>query len=85
MGAFLHSAGTAPNSKLAFPSKVAYFLHSEVQRTVRPPWHVWACKFYCLRQGTWKRGEGRPRLVNCISGLCPRPLGSPPAPNTQIG
>ena len=28
-----------------------------------------------------------PRLENCISRLCPRPLGSPPPPppNTQIG
>ena len=28
-----------------------------------------------------------PRLQNCISRLCPRPLGSPPPthPNTQIG
>ena len=27
-----------------------------------------------------------PRLVNYISRLCPRPLGSPPPPpNTQIG
>ena len=25
-----------------------------------------------------------PRLENCISRLCPRPLGSPPPPNTQI-
>ena len=27
-----------------------------------------------------------PRLENCISRLCPGPLGSPPSPqNTQIG
>ena len=26
-----------------------------------------------------------PRLVNCISRLCPKPLGSPPPPHTQIG
>ena len=30
-----------------------------------------------------------PRLENCMSRLCPRPLGSPPSPpptpNTQIG
>ena len=29
-----------------------------------------------------------PRLANCISRLCPRPLGSPPPPpphHTQIG
>ena len=32
------------------------------------------------RQGTSKRGEGRPRLENCISTLCPSPLGSPPPP-----
>ena len=25
------------------------------------------------------------RRENCISRLCPRPLGSPPPPNTQIG
>ena len=40
-------------------------------------------KFYCLRQGTSKRGEGRQRLKNCISRLCSSPLGSlpPPHPN----
>ena len=26
-----------------------------------------------------------PRLENCISKLCPGPLGTPPPPNTQIG
>ena len=26
-----------------------------------------------------------PRPENCISRLCPRPLESPPPPNTQIG
>ena len=26
-----------------------------------------------------------PRLENCISRLCPSPLGTPPPKNTQIG